>query len=190
MNILITGDSFAADWTIKYPNQIGWPNLLAETFNVTNLAQAGCSEYRIYKQLLSVDLKQFDLIIISHTSPYRIYTDYNPQRQYDSLHHHCDLLFSDVEELASSAADYQIATEFFKKFFSLEYADFTYKLTVDAIIKLLADTKSIHLTNLVPLTIPCLDFSKLFSTHRGLINHYNDIGNRIIYDKIIQEIQK
>ena len=29
MNILICGDSFAADWTVKYAGQ-GWPNLLAQ----------------------------------------------------------------------------------------------------------------------------------------------------------------
>ena len=50
MKILICGDSFAADWTVKYPGQ-GWPNMLAEIHEVTNLAQAGCSEYKILKQL-------------------------------------------------------------------------------------------------------------------------------------------
>ena len=64
MKILICGDSFAADWTIKYPDKKGWPNLLAEHHNVINLAQAGCGEYKILLQLLSVDFTQFDQIIV------------------------------------------------------------------------------------------------------------------------------
>ena len=50
MKILICGDSFAADWTIKYPGQ-GWPNMLSQQYEIVNLAQAGCSEYKILKQL-------------------------------------------------------------------------------------------------------------------------------------------
>ena len=48
-NILIIGDSFAADWTVKYPTVVGWPNLLAKNYNVVNLAQAGAGEYKIYQ---------------------------------------------------------------------------------------------------------------------------------------------
>jgi len=48
MKILICGDSFAADWTVKYPGQ-GWPNMLAQQHEIVNLAQAGCSEYKIFK---------------------------------------------------------------------------------------------------------------------------------------------
>ena len=64
MKILILGDSFATDWTSKYPQGKGWPNLLAEKFDVTNLAQAGISEYKILKQIKSVsNLEKFDLKI-------------------------------------------------------------------------------------------------------------------------------
>ena len=56
MHLLIIGDSFAADWSVKYADKKGWPNFLAEKYSVTNLAQAGCSEYKIKKQLDSVNL--------------------------------------------------------------------------------------------------------------------------------------
>ena len=49
-NILICGDSFAADWTKKY-NGNGWVNMLCNDFNITNVAEAGVSEYKIYQQL-------------------------------------------------------------------------------------------------------------------------------------------
>ena len=97
MNILIVGDSFAADWTVKYKG-IGWPNMLSKRHNVTNLAQAGCSEYKIYKQLLSVNLDDFDYIIASHTSPYRIYVTEHPVHSMDKLHNDCDLIYTDLKE--------------------------------------------------------------------------------------------
>ena len=59
MKLLITGDSFASNWYPKYKEK-GWPNYLEEKFQVTNLAQAGCSEYKIYKQLRSINLKKFE----------------------------------------------------------------------------------------------------------------------------------
>ena len=51
--LLICGDSFAADWQVKYPQGQGWCNLITQYYHVTNVAQAGCSEYRIYQQFLS-----------------------------------------------------------------------------------------------------------------------------------------
>ena len=54
--ILIVGDSFAADWSIKHKECNGWVNMLCDDFFVTNIAQAGVSEYKIYKQLLSQDI--------------------------------------------------------------------------------------------------------------------------------------
>jgi hypothetical protein len=35
MKILIIGDSFAADWSVKYNDYAGWPNLLAQTLVLT-----------------------------------------------------------------------------------------------------------------------------------------------------------
>ena len=60
MKILIVGDSFAADWSVKYNDYHGWPNLLAQKFEVTNLAKAGVGQYKIYKQLQNID--DFDLV--------------------------------------------------------------------------------------------------------------------------------
>jgi len=57
--VLICGDSFSADWTVKYSGQ-GWPNQIAQLANVTNLSQAGCGEYKIYLQLASADLDQYE----------------------------------------------------------------------------------------------------------------------------------
>ena len=63
MKILIAGDSFAALWPDASK---GWVNLLAEKFDVLNVAQAGVSEYKIYKQIINLDINQFDCVIVSH----------------------------------------------------------------------------------------------------------------------------
>ena len=63
MELLIIGDSFSADWSIKYNDYLGWPSLLLEHYQITNLSQAGVGEYKIYKQLLSVtNLEKYDII--------------------------------------------------------------------------------------------------------------------------------
>jgi hypothetical protein len=190
MRILIVGDSFAADWQKKYPDKQGWPNLLAGTHIVDNLAQSGCSEYRIYKQITSARLDQYDAIIVSHTSPYRIYTEYHPSRSTDILHHDCDLLYADIENLAKTNSEYRSAVEYFEKFFSLEYAEFCYNATVDKINNLLKDHQVIHVSHLYPLELTYIDFSTLFKQHRGLINHYDEEGNQIIYNRILKELDK
>ena len=88
--ILIAGDSFAADWTIKN-NKSGWVNYMTD---VDNLAQPGVGEYKIFKQLQSRDLSLYTHIIVSHTSPYRIHTFHNPLHIDDSFHHACCLLYT------------------------------------------------------------------------------------------------
>ena len=190
MRILIVGDSFAADWQKKYPDKQGWPNLLARTHIVDNLAQAGCSEYRIYKQIKLARLDQYDAIIVSHTSPYRIYTEYHPSRANDILHQHCDLLYADIENLAKTNREYRSAVDYFEKFFSLEYAEFCYNNTINKMNELLKDCYVIHISHLTPIEENYIDFSNLFENYRGLINHYNEEGNQIIYNRILKELIK
>mgnify|MGYP003663995091 CR=1 FL=1 len=71
MKLLLTGDSFAANWNGDY---LGWADMLDKDHTVTNLAQCGIGEYKILKQFDGVELEQFDAIIVSHTSPYRIHS--------------------------------------------------------------------------------------------------------------------
>jgi len=96
--ILIAGDSFAADWTKKY-NGIGWVNMLNNDYDVKNVAEAGVSEYKIYKQLENEKTDEFDYIIISHTSPYRIPVEKHPIHYGDILHNNCDLIYSDLKSM-------------------------------------------------------------------------------------------
>ena len=52
MKLLVAGDSFAAEW----PGNSGWVKLLAQEHPVTNVAQAGVSEYKILKQVQNENL--------------------------------------------------------------------------------------------------------------------------------------
>ena len=188
-NILVCGDSFSADWSAKYPGCKGWPNLLAGQYQVTNLSQAGCSEYKIWLQLASANLAQFDVIIVSHTSPYRIPIEHHPVHYSDPLHKNCDLIFSDIEQ--SNNVDLQHIATYFKKFFMPDYAIFTHNLIIKHEIQYLQQHfqgQVLHTTifqqDLEFVGHSYVSFEHVFNDHKGLINHVSDHGNQIIFNKL------
>ena len=186
--ILICGDSFAADWTAKYPVE-GWPNLLAKNYTVTNLAQAGCSEYRIYQQLISTDLAQYDHIIVFHTSPNRLYTKVHPIHHQDILHNNSDLLYSDIKEHSKNNPSLLPIVEYFENYFDLEHASFIHNLLCEKIENLLLPYNVIHATGIdwtgLHVFNNMLDFSKQAITNKGYANHFDLTGNRYVYETII-----
>lgn len=185
MKILICGDSFAADWTVKYPNRKGWVNMLADQHDVTNLAQAGCSEYKIYLQLLSQNLTAYDKIIICHTSPNRIYVKEHPHHKDDKLHKNSDLIYSDLKY--RDKHDPLVA--YFETCFDLEYFNFIHTLICEKIDSLTKPFQILHVTNIYwddLYKFPnSQDFAKVFEKHRGDTNHFDDQGNLLVYGKII-----
>jgi hypothetical protein len=193
-NILIIGDSFAADWSTKYQEYMGWPNLLAEQHTVTNLAQAGVSEYKIYRQLLTVDLQAFDVVIVAHTSPYRVPTRQHPVHSNDILHKNADLICTDVEYHAKKLANMfnrrlQAAREFFTYHFDEEFFEDSYILFREKINKLLSKNKVIVISSLslekYKTEKYVLDFVDLLVQEPGLINHFSQQGNRIVYERVV-----
>lgn len=185
--ILICGDSFAADWTVKY-GDIGWPNMLAKEYKITNLAQAGCSEYRIYKQILSANLTKYDKIIISHTSPYRLYVNKHPVHSNDILHKNSDLIYSDIQEHCKTNKELLSILNYYENYYDLEYAEFIHNLIckeVDSITKLydVLHITSFNWDNLYKFT-HMINFDKKFQKHKGLMNHYNEQGNKIVFEII------
>lgn len=192
MKLLICGDSFAADWTVKYSGR-GWPNMLADFFDVTNLAQAGCSEYKIYLQLISADLSAYDKIIVSHTSPYRIYTKEHPVHKNDPLHKNSDLIYTDLKEHSKTVKGLEHVIGYFEEHFDLEYALFVHNLICEKIDNLTKDYDVIHLSNMV--WDDCYKFedmlqsNQLFKDHRGLMNHYDDEANEIFFNEVMKRIK-
>lgn len=180
LKILIAGDSFAADWTTKY-NQLGWPNMLANDFDVTNVAQAGCGEYKILLQIKSQDLSCYDAVILSHTSPYRLHTLWHPVHNQDLLHHNSDFLYADV-----AAHGIKSIQEYFEKYFDLNHAQFVHNLICKEIAELVKPIPHVHMAH--------MDYSYQFDNflncepiyrqHPGFQNHYSDHGNTLIFEAV------
>lgn len=201
MKLLIIGDSFAADWTVKYPKQKGWPNLLAEQESVVNIAKAGVSEYKIYQQVKSVqDIAYYDFFIVAHTSPYRSVTRQHPVHHRDLLHNSADLLLSDIDYHCHTVKGLinpavRSAQTYFKYHYDIEYHEETYKLFRSTINQLLPANRTITLgcfpllpgTSAEPNLIDIMDIQ---TKYPGLINHLSDTGNAIVHKLIMSKINE
>ncbi len=196
MRVLVFGDSFAADWSQKYYDHYrGWSNMLRKDVTVTNLAQAGVSEYKIYKQLESVKwLDSYDAFIVSHTSPYRVPTRKHPVHSEDLLHYGADLIMSDIDYHASKFKNLfnfslRSASNFFKYHYDQEYFETTYRLYRKAINDRLSGKKVITLNFFKDmddyLETSVVDLSSMLPEHSGLINHMSYEGNRLVYEKVM-----
>lgn len=191
-NLLICGDSFAADWTVKFSGQ-GWVNKLNSDFTVTNLAQAGCSEYKILKQLQSVKLSKFDLILVSHTSPYRLYVTEHPVHKGDSLHNNSCLLYADVAAKMDSYPELKPITDYFENYFNIEYAEHMHNLLLKE-IEDYCPSHTLHISHIewkrLHIFKNFLNFKSVFEKHPGNFNHYDATGNQIVYDKIRDKLNE
>lgn len=189
--ILICGDSFSADWRSKYVGAVGWPNLLSKKYNVTNISQAGCSEYKIWLQLQkNKDLNNYQTIIVWHTSPYRIPVNQHPLHMHDILHKNCDLIYEDIR--ASGAKEITCVREFYEKYYDLDYANFVHHLILQHELAFIAKNfsgKSLHIFTGAYTGIGILNYismEKIVGKHRGLINHLSDLGNQFVYEELVR----
>lgn len=199
MKILVAGDSFAADWSVKHPLGLGWPNLLAQQFDVTNIAQAGVGEYKILKQIMSAgNLVEYDWIIVSHTIPYRVNTRRHPIHHNDLLHHSADLIYSDVEYHSHTARGFfnrslRTAMNWFNWHYDQDYQETVYELLRDQVNRLVAPVKNLAIDNsLIDRRFVkeqlVIDITKIKNQYPGLINHLSDQGNRLVYNQILNVI--
>lgn len=191
MKILIAGDSFA---TKSSTTNSSWMELLGEQHQVTNLAQAGIGEYKIYKQLCSVDVNEFDLVIVSHTSPSRIHTNDHPIHK-SGFHKDCDLILTDlVGHFQPFNTSLQTAKNFFKYHYDEEYQIDIYKLLRkqinDMILVPYISLSHVEIVSSLAIEKNNIDLSSLWATERGTINHYTEIGNKFVFKRIIDEIKK
>jgi hypothetical protein len=194
--ILIIGDSFAAEWSVKYKEYKGWPTLLAEQYPVVNLAQAGVSEYKIYQQLTSAKLDKFDLVIVSHTSPWRVPTKRHPVHSKDLLHANADLMLADIEYHYSKISNFfnqalRSAYRFFMDHYDYEYFETTYRLLRKEINRILVNKPVIVISSFAGLeTFPEEKIVLNFPPDGGIINHMTNQGNQEIYNQIVKIIEK
>jgi hypothetical protein len=181
--ILIVGDSFAADWTKKYKG-VGWVNMLESDFNVTNIAEAGVSEYKILKQLNSVKVNEYNYVITSHTSAYRIPVKEHPIHFNDALHKNCDLIYTDLKEHQYNILA-KVAVDFYSYLYDIDYALFTHELILKEIQSKFPNMINITFFDLFNQSVDGIHmFENIFLNNKGQMNHLNELGNEIIYNKI------
>jgi hypothetical protein len=190
--ILICGDSFAADWTVKYKGQ-GWPNMLANDFEIHNIARAGVSEYKIYQQVMSANIEQYDGIIVAHTSPYRVYVKEHPIHAKDSLHSDCDLIYSDVKDAVTTHPELAGIVDYFENYFDPDYATFVHNLICEKIEAYCSwyfkdVVHMVNFENQYPFK-NSLDFVNVFKQHRGQMNHFDNIGNLQVYQTLLDRLK-
>lgn len=193
MTVLIAGDSFAADWHEHDCTAQGWCNMLAESHEVKNVAQAGVSEFRILQQIQQAMLQgPWQAVIVAHTSPCRIPTPCHPVHSADSFHGRADLIFSDIEYHSARPVGWfnrplVSAYDFFLYHYDQEFWHTSYLLLRQEIQRLitvpylvlaspLVDTVCNSETNVVNIQNEHLSI--------GQSNHLSHQGNLEVYNSV------
>lgn len=190
MRVLIAGDSFAAPWPGNYP---GWATSLSKDFTVTNRAQAGVGEYKIWLQLAQENLNNYDLTIVCHTSAYRVYVPEHPFHK-NGLHKNADLIYSDIAA-RSNYPEREHLEYYFASMFDLNYALDIHNLIKERIMYYTLDCRTIHLSFFSMLknefTIKDeLNFYNIWQQHPGSVNHLSALGNDLVYNTIKDRINE
>lgn len=185
--VLIIGDSFSS---VQLADNYGWPALLAKKYNVTNLSQPGIGEYKILKKLQTHNLQLYDLIIISHTSPFRLHCEENPLYPPDHLYRNSDIIFADAEQKKST--DAQAIVTYFTKIFDIDYYKFIHYNCCCEIDKLTSGLPVLHIThfewdNLYQFK-KLINFYTYWTTNKGTYNHYTQEANQYILETILEAV--
>jgi len=189
IRLLIIGDSFACNWPGEYA---GWPELLSSDFDTTNIAQAGASEYRIWLQLKSQCVDDFDFVVVSHSSPFRVFVKDHPIH-YSGLHANSDLIFNDIDRYKPWNTRLQTIRNWFRFYFDEQYHHDIYSMIRREIMQLIpaekyiCTTHSYHRRECVP-ELHNIDFTEIWAANRGIVNHYTRDGNLLVYKMIEHEI--
>jgi len=194
--ILIAGDSFAAEW----PNGKGWPLELTKHNAVNNVAQAGVGEYKILKQLQNVFehdkswQKNYDCVIVCHTSPSRIHTPTHPVHK-QGLHKNCDLIFSDIQHKFDwFNSRLRTAKNWFWHHYDDDYQKEIYRLMREEINRMISipylAVDNFSISNQFACETNRLDLTEIWPFYRGETNHYTEEGNQIVLKQIIDKLDK
>jgi hypothetical protein len=188
LNLGLFGDSFGYQTDNNpYPS---WVDLLLQHYNIKNYCRCGISEYKILQQLKQADLDQFDQIIITHTSPTRVYVPYNPLHADDPVYNTCDIIYTD--STSQSGEFSQACKLYFKHIFDTDYAIDIHNMICREIDQISTNHNVLHITHFDYEN--CYKFSGLVNfynhwvNHRGIVNHYTCNGNEYVYQQILQKI--
>jgi hypothetical protein len=189
--ILICGDSFSYDHGLAQ----SWVSRLNQLYSITNLSQCGCSEYKIKLQLARVDLSYFDVIMMFHTSPNRLYINQTYAMTNTPSHEHCDLLFSDVESKKSQSSLARIAYDYFVHIFDKDYYQYVHDLILSDLDQITKPYRVLHFTNfdytqMYDFRGTLISFYDIFLQHKGNINHLDQQGNDMIFLQVTEQLDK
>lgn len=187
--ILIAGDSFSS---LQLAGKNGWPKLLTNYYDVTNISQPGIGEYKILQRLKSQDLSKYDLVLISHTSENRLHCETNPLYSKNHLYHYSDIIFADAESKQSQLKIAKSIVDYFKEVFDPEYYRFIHHSCCQEIDNLTTGMPVIHMTNfewnnLYPFR-NLINFYDLWINNPGPEVHYSDHGNQVILKTLVDKI--
>lgn len=180
MKILLCGDSYG----VSSPGS--WNRMLHLDHDVTNVCQAGVSEYKILQQVQNYIHINPDIIMVVHTSPYRVHTLDHPVHS-QGLHKDCDLIYTDIEyhNALTPSPDLSCVIKYFERHFDPEYYLAVYNL-LRAEISRTVNVPTLHV-DFFPGNSG-LDLSDLPLTYPGQPNHMSESGHKIAYEKISKEI--
>jgi hypothetical protein len=190
-NILIIGDSFSSS---QISDRYGWPILLTEDFTVTNLSEPGIGQYKILKKVKSINLDNYDLILISHTSSNRVHCQTNPLYPDQHLYKPSDVIFADAESKLQQVPAAEHLVYYYKYIFDNEYYQFVHTCCCQEIDRLTQTIPALHITHFnwdnlyqFPNMINYYDF---WLKNRGDFAHYSKEANGVIYQQLRDKLQE
>jgi hypothetical protein len=184
------GDSFG----YQFPTQdfSSWVEKLGNHYVISNHCQAGVSEYKILQQIKSADLGGYDQIIITHTSPSRVFVRYNPLHEDSITHQDCDIILADIENRKDRFS--KACHDYFKFIFDFDHALDIHNMICQEIHQRTEKHNVVHMTHFDYTN--CFEFPNLINFHalwlknRGPVNHYNQFGNNEIYKTLLAHLQQ
>ena len=138
-------------------------------------------------------LKDYDAVIVSHTSPSRVHTLDHPLHK-EGLHKDCDLLWTDIEDRTSLFnPSLKAAKGYFKYHYDDNYYQTIYSLLRKEINNLLSGKAYLSMSHVEVAKYFIhednhLDFSDFWKANRGTENHYTEQGNRKLFNIIVDKI--
>jgi hypothetical protein len=183
IKVLIAGDSFASNWNTG----LEWWRQLP--YDLTNVAQAGASEYKILKSLKSV--QEYDAAIVFHTSPIRLYSANGNLLHTDSLTHRDSCYV--INDVLSKRGPIKRAMEnYVKYFYNEEFVNYIHTKICEDIVKNTRLIPTIHASGFDYSDIFEFDnfvsANDLFETYRGNTCHLTADGNRYLAERIYKKL--
>ena len=186
--LALFGDSFGYQDSAEEFDS--WVTLLSKHYKIHNYCQAGSSQYKILKSIQLVDLDQYDHVVITHTSPGRVYVKYNPLHQNTTKHKDCDIILSDIE---NNSDRFSVACQlYFKYIHDMDYAIDIHNMICKEIHELTQHHNPCHITHFDYQSLyqfpGLINFHSMFRDNRGSVNHYNQIGNCRVYQTVLDKL--